>query len=239
MFKNAKFSTRPLYLQVRDALVQRIVLGEWKAGFALPNEFTLAQELGVSAGTIRKALDQLETEQIVLRKQGRGTFVNDQSSSEMAIRFSRILSPEGLRVEGRIVEKSVSRGLASEEEMRLLSLGRGHSVIRIERIHTYKDRPFMVESCRLPVHVFQSLPPDVGSYKICVLSQGNQVYLKSAREKVSAAMPTAGDAAELKIALNQPILLLERTIVAIDGRPVEWRRAVCAMGELTYVADIE
>lgn len=55
-----RFATRPLYLQVRDFLAERIARGEWKPGAAIPNEGDLAREFGISTGTIRKALDLLE-----------------------------------------------------------------------------------------------------------------------------------------------------------------------------------
>ena len=91
----SKFSTRPLYLQVRDALATRIAGGEWKPNAAIPNESDLAREFGVSSGTMRKALDLMEGERLLTRRQGRGTFVNDQSSEELAERFSNIHATGG------------------------------------------------------------------------------------------------------------------------------------------------
>ena len=77
-------SRRPLYLQVRDALLERITNGTWKPQMAIPNELELAREMGVSPGTMRKALELLEAEHLVTRRQGRGTFVNDQASEQLA-----------------------------------------------------------------------------------------------------------------------------------------------------------
>src|SRR3546814_11201727 len=69
---------RPLYAQVRTLLLQRLIEGIWKPGTALPSEMQLAQELGVSQGTVRKALDDLAAENLVVRRQGSGTFVPRQ-----------------------------------------------------------------------------------------------------------------------------------------------------------------
>ena len=66
---------RPLYAQVREHLVERIRSGEWKPGQLIPNEFEIAAEFGVSQGTARKAISELAAEGLVLRRQGRGTFV--------------------------------------------------------------------------------------------------------------------------------------------------------------------
>lgn len=238
MFKNSKFSTRPLYLQVRDALVQKIVTGEWKPGAALPNEFALAQDLGVSSGTVGKALDQMSEERIVVRRQGRGTFVADQSASEMAIRFSRIFSPDGLTVEGRIVKKSTSIEPATSEECDRLHLARGQRVIRLERIHLFRDKPFLIENCHLPEHMFRKTPDPIWAYRIYILAQDNKIFLKSAMERLRPRMPTQDEAGELGIDPTQPVLELDRTVIDMNGRPVEWRIGCCALGELSYYAEM-
>ena len=76
-----RFFTQPLYLQLRDALAERIARGEWKPGIAIPGEGDLARQLGVSKGTVRKSLDLLESEGLLSRRQGRGTFVIDPASA--------------------------------------------------------------------------------------------------------------------------------------------------------------
>ena len=81
----APLSNRPLYLQTRDAVAERIAKGIWKTGFAIPNEGDLAREFGVSVGTVRKALGLLEEQHILNRQQGRGTFVNDRGSENQPL----------------------------------------------------------------------------------------------------------------------------------------------------------
>src|SRR3972149_6571308 len=102
MATSARVSTKPPYLQLRDARAERISAGAWKPGAVIPNESDLAREFGVSAGTMRKALDMMEAERLLTRRQGRGTFVNDQSSDELAARFSNLRAPDGSRVCGEI-----------------------------------------------------------------------------------------------------------------------------------------
>ena len=102
-----RLAARPLYLQVRDVLVQRIVVGHWRPGATLPNETQLAQQLGISIGTVRKALDLMEMERIVTRRQGRGTFVNDFTSSETPLLFSAFYN-----FEGQSISVSPSIGIA-------------------------------------------------------------------------------------------------------------------------------
>ena len=116
------FSTRPLYLQLRDALAERVAAGEWKPGTAIPNEGDLAREFGVSAGTMRKALDLLEDEHLVTRRQGRGTFVNDQSSEEMAVRFCNVRNADGRRIVCKFKKLEISEQPANEDEQARLLL---------------------------------------------------------------------------------------------------------------------
>ena len=66
---------RPLYVQVMEIISKRIEKGEWGPGEVLPAEPKFAEELGVSQGTVRKALDNIARKKIVVRRQGRGTFV--------------------------------------------------------------------------------------------------------------------------------------------------------------------
>src|SRR3979490_1967836 len=98
MVSDQKFSMRPLYLQVRDLVLERITSGTWKAGAMLPAEVDLARELGISSGTVRKALDALEAEHVVSRRQGKGTFVNDSTAQALAGRYDNLRSKNGQRI---------------------------------------------------------------------------------------------------------------------------------------------
>ena len=135
-----RFSNRPLYLQLRDALAERIASGEWKPGSAIPNESDLAREFGVSAGTMRKALDLMEAERLLTRRQGRGTFVNDQTSDELAARFTNLRVPDGSRLCGEVRHVEVTEGRANDAECRRLRLRPDERVYRIHRAPS-RQRP--------------------------------------------------------------------------------------------------
>ena len=79
---------RPLYRQVYDILVRKIAEGAWKPGEMLPSEQALARELGVSHGTVRKVLDALTAENLLLRRQGKGTFVAEHNQDRALFRFA-------------------------------------------------------------------------------------------------------------------------------------------------------
>ena len=137
----SRFSNRPLYLQLRDALAERIAGGEWKPGSAIPNESDLAREFGVSAGTMRKALDLMEAERLLTRRQGRGTFVNDHTSDELSARFSSLRASDGSRVCGEVKTARSSRAPPTRWSANAWGCGRGDDIYRIHRTRHHKARP--------------------------------------------------------------------------------------------------
>ena len=145
---------RPLYLQVRDVLAERIAAGDWKPGTIIPNEGDLARELGVSPGTVRKALELMEAEFLVTRRQGRGTFVNDPWSNGSAVRFSRLRVGNGEQISDPSGPAQVTEGEANDIECVRLRLREQDPVYRIRRVHIHDDRPFMVETVSVPAALF-------------------------------------------------------------------------------------
>src|SRR5262245_61739232 len=143
-------SKNALYLQVRDALAQRIATGEWRPGTAVPNERDLAHEIGVSSGTVRKALELLEGERLISRRQGRGTVVNDPTSDQLVCRFIRLRTADGESISGEVASQSISKGAANEPECARLRLSAGDGVYRIRRVRQHGGRKFMVADIALP-----------------------------------------------------------------------------------------
>lgn len=232
-------STRPLYVQLRDALAERIASGTWKPGAAIANEGDLAREFGVSPGTMRKALDQMEHERLVTRRQGRGTFVNDQSLDEFSHRFINIRGPNGERLMGDVKSVEIAEGAANEMECARLSLRAGDRVYRIRRVRLVDELPFMLEEASMPATQFPGLEKkSSGTHRIVCLAQEYGILLGKAGERVSIATASPAVAEALSIAPGLPVAVLDRIVQAIDGQPVEWRTAWCHLGENHYLAQM-
>ena len=105
---------RPLYAQVRERLVERIRSGEWKPGQLIANEFEIAAEFGVSQGTARKAIGDLASEGLVVRRQGRGTFVVEHTPAHVLFRFFNLFDEAGAAVIPDSRDTRSSLALASE-----------------------------------------------------------------------------------------------------------------------------
>lgn len=230
-----RFTIRPLYLQVRDMLVERITGGVWRPGSGIPNEVDLSRELGVSVGTVRKALDVMEGEHLVTRRQGRGTFVNDQSSDELAQRFSRLCNQAGGLLPIEVLKSDVKLARANDEECDRLRLRPGEQVIRVMRVQAAGGQRKLLENIAMPESRFPGLTTRAQfPTRIVALSQQFGVLLGRAQEKVRATCATAGIADALGIAAGTALLELDRLVFAIDGKPVEWRSAVCQLAAGDY-----
>jgi GntR family transcriptional regulator len=235
-----RFSIEPLYAQVRRHLAERIRSGAWKPGAVLPNEQDLARELGVSPGTVRKALDTLEEAKLVIRRQGKGTFVLDQTSQELTVRFSNIRDREGRRVAGDMKLLARSTGEASESERAKLHLKPGDEVLRLVRLRTDDGQPFLYEEATLALGRFPGLDAScVEGERISALAQQHGIHLARSSEQVGISAAPAHAADALKIAVGTPVLKLDRIITAEDGSPIQWRIALCHLDKSkTYVAEI-
>src|SRR6185436_13790226 len=131
---NTRFQVKPLYMQVRDALLDRIKDGRWKPGASLPSEIDLYRQLGVSLGTLRKALGVLESEQLIVREPGRGTFVRDHQAAQALGRFNPIRGPDGVPLRGRVSSRQVKLAAPTPAERTALRLQSGERVVRIQRL---------------------------------------------------------------------------------------------------------
>jgi GntR family transcriptional regulator len=236
---SGRFLNRPLYLQLRDALAERIAGGEWKPGSAIPNESDLAREFGVSTGTMRKALDLMEAERLLTRRQGRGTFVNNHASDELSARFTNLRAADGSRVCGDIKLAEITEGTADKLECERLRLKAGDSVYRIHRIRHHKGQVYLVEDASLPAGVFPGLA-EKGNVadRIIVLAQEYGVLLGKAVERVSLGQASPTVAQTFGVAPGSPIMVLDRVVVALDGRPIEWRIGYCHLVDKYYMAEM-
>ncbi len=233
-------STTALYLQVRDLLAQRIVTGEWRPDSAVPNERDLAHEIGVSTGTVRKALELLETQKLVTRRQGRGTFVNDPASDESVCRFIRFRTVDGETLGGEVTSQTISEGTANELECSRLGLRAGDGVYRIRRVRSHKGRSFLVGDATLPAALFPRLAGkrDVPN-RIGALAPWNGMLLGSARERISICEPPADVRDLLDVASGTPVMLLDCVVFLLGThRPVSWRIAHVHLPDGYYLSEL-
>jgi GntR family transcriptional regulator len=231
---------RPLYRQVYDDLLRRIARGAWKPGEALPSEQALAREFGVSQGTMRKVLDVLAAENLLERRQGRGTFIAQNTQERTLFRFFRLARPGGERLTpARGVERVRVRASRTEDRSRL-GLAQGARVVEIERLRLVDGRPVIREIIVLPAALFPGLerhcPLPNTLYSLYQTHYG--ITIVSAVEELSATAATAEDAADLGVSPGDPLLMIDRIGLCLEDLKVEWRVSRVRTSDVVYAVTL-
>lgn len=234
---------RPLYLQVKDLLMQRLATGAWRPGEALPSEFGLAAEFKVSQGTVRKALDELAAQNLVVRQQGKGTFVARHTPQRALFHFFHLVADDGARAlpGSRVLSLRVAE--ADRGEARRLGLNPGTPVVRLKRVRLLGGEAAIFERIVLPASRFPNfvrrLPADVPNEVYRYYEDVYGITVARAVEKLKATGATAEEAKALGLSRGAPLLEIDRIAYALDGRPVEWRLSRCSTARHHYLSEIE
>lgn len=227
---------QPLYKQVYDLLTARLVEGYWKPSQLLPSEMQLAEELGVSQGTVRKALNQMVAEKMLQRQQGKGTFVAEHTQESDLFRFFRLREPHGEVLIPETVVLSSSRRKASKNEAEKLDLGSKTQVVELTRVRSIHDKPAIIEKVIQPLSVF----PDIDKhaelpnalYRLYQEKYG--ITIMSVDDEVRAVTIPEAYAHHLNLAEGSPVLMIQRSSITIDGRVVELSTAYCSSENFVY-----
>ena len=220
----------PLYRQIKGLITQSLQSGEWKPGDVMPSEMELAARYKVSQGTVRKAIDELAAENLVMRRQGKGTFVSTHHEPRALFRFLRLIPDEGVAhyPESKFID--VRRLRAPAEVARLLELKTGDAVIFIKRVQSFDAVPTIVEELWLPGLIFKGLTAErLVEYKGPMYGLFESEFgtrMIRAQEKIRAVACGADVAALLGVAPGTPLLCSERLSFTYGDKPVELRRGL-------------
>ena len=227
---------RPLYQQVKELLVERLIGGYWRPGDLLPSEFQLAAELGVSQGTVRKALDEMTADNLLVRRQGRGTFVAEHDQEHALFHFFNMTDRAGQPVvpESRVLRRS--QGAARKDEAAKLQIAVETPVIRITRVRSIGGKAAIFERLVLPCRLFPDLQErrDLPNTLYTLFARDYGVTVGKAVERLRAVTAAPDVARQLAIEPNHPLLEIDRVALALDGRPFEWRISLCHTAETAY-----
>ena len=221
----------PLYRQIKHSILQSLNAGQWKPGEPIPSEQELAARYHVSQGTVRKAVDELASENLLLRRQGKGTFVATHAGQQAQVRFLRLVPDHG-EADGpagrRIVE--CRRQRASADVARALALRGGDPVLQVRRVLSYGGVPTILEDVWLPAAPFKGLSAErldawTGPmYALFETAFG--VHMVRAEEKIRAVLPDAEQADLLAVVAGTPLLSVERVALTYHDAPMELRRGL-------------
>ena len=221
----------PLYQQIKGLMLNGLHVGEWRPGEPIPSEIELAQRFQVSQGTVRKAIDELAAENLLIRRQGKGTFVATHAEQKVRFRFLKLVPNNGERgSEGpatrRVVEcKSVR---APADVARALGLRSGEAVLLARRVLSFGGLPVVLEDIWLPAAYFKGLSADrLSSHQgpmYALFESEFNIRMVKADEKIRAVIATALQQELLNLAAGTPLLFVERVAFTYRDKPMELRR---------------
>ena len=223
----------PLYQQIKALILQSLQAGEWKPGESIPSEMDLAARFRVSQGTVRKAIDELASENLVVRRQGKGTFVATHAEQHLRYRFLKLMPDSGDREGEGPAQRTVlecRRVRAAAEVARALALRAGDAVLQVRRVLSFAGVPTILEDLWLPGNAFKGLSAErmagfVGpTYAMYEVEFG--VRMVRAEEKIRAVAADAPQAALLKVEPRSPLLSVERIAYTYSDTPMELRRGL-------------
>ena len=226
-------SFSPLYQQIKALILQSLQAGEWKPGEPIPSEMDLAARFRVSQGTVRKAIDELASENLVVRRQGKGTFVATHAEHQVQYRFLKLVPDSGdTDAEGPAQRTIVDckRQRASADVARALALRTGDGVLQVRRVLAYAGVPTILEDLWLPGAPFKGLTTERlrasrgPMYALFEAEFG--VRMVRAEEKIRAVLPDAQQAKLLDVAPGTPLLSVERVAHTYHDAPMELRRGL-------------
>src|SRR4051812_36131945 len=235
-------SFRPLYEQIKILLTQSLVSGEWKPGEAIPSEIELASRFRVSQGTVRKAIDELAAENIVVRRQGKGTFVASHAEPSYQYRFLRLLPDAGDKVHPQNLFFGLERAKAGPEAAHALGVKPGSTVLTFKRVMSFGARPIVLDDIVLPPGQFPGLTlAELEEFGGSVYSFYESVFgvrMIRAEERVRAVAADGLAAAHLKVDKGTPLLCVDRIAFTYGDKPVEWRHGLCVTEGFSYFNEL-
>lgn len=223
----------PLYQQIKDLILHSLQAGEWKPGESIPSEIDLAGRYRVSQGTVRKAIDELASGNLLVRRQGKGTFVATHAEDHVQYRFLKLVPDQGTPdsegpAQRRIID--CRRLRASADIARSLSLRSGDTVLQVRRVLAFAGTPTILEDLWLPASPFKGLTSErLASYDgpmYALFETEFGVRMVRAEEKIRAVLPEPAQAELLQVAASTPLLSVERVACTYNDTPMELRRGL-------------
>jgi GntR family transcriptional regulator len=232
----------PLYRQAKRALLAAIESGRYPAASALPNETALAAALDVSIGTLRHAVDELVAERIVVRRQGRGTYVATHTTERFVFQFFHVERSDGARDAPAVELLSFERGRLDDEAAAALARRAGDAAILIENRLSLQGRPVVYDRLTLPAALFRGLTErrlrERPSTIYHLYQTSFAITVVRATERVRAVHADRTASRVLGVAPASAVLQVRRTALTFNDKPVEYRVSTISTAQHDYVSTL-
>jgi GntR family transcriptional regulator len=231
---------QPLYRGVKRALLAALEEGGYAPGSALPSETELAASFGVSIGTVRRAVDELVADHLLVRRQGRGTFVATHDAERFLFQFFHVERADGHREVPQVELLSFQRQRLDEPDAaEALHLREGEAVLAVENRLTLQGRPVVHDRLVLPAALFRGLTEKRLAERPSTIYQLYQsefaITVLRAAERARAIAADRAAARVLGVPVGAPVMQVRRTALTFGDKPVEYRVSVINTARHDYV----
>lgn len=231
------------YQEVKQKITEDLVRGRYPMGQALPAEKDLSKELDVSIGTLRKAVDELVAEGIVVRRQGRGTYVVEHDLKRLLYYFFHVVKHDAeKKVYPKVELASLNSAVANKEEASKLQIKEGAPVWRITNRLSLEGRCVMIDQITLDKKRFKNLTRSdfvdrTGSiYQMYQAQYGQTVVRSSERLRSGLAGKQHGEWLDLNA--DSPVLIIRRVALGLQDDPIEWRVSTLNTTQHEYFSEL-
>jgi GntR family transcriptional regulator len=229
----------PLYRVVKRSLLRAIEDGRYPAGGALPSEAELAAQFGVSVGTLRHAVDELVAEHILVRRQGRGTFVAMHNADRFLFQFFHVERGDGLREIPRVDLVAFERVRMEDDAAEALGVKPGEPAIQVDNRLLLQGRAVIHDRLTLPALLFKGLNEKRLRERTSTIYHLFQtefgITVTQARERARAVGADRLAARILGLAPGTPVMQVRRTALTFGEKPVEYRVSTIDTAQHDYV----
>lgn len=219
----------PFYFQLKRLLSEEIETGRWLAGTRIRSEPSICEHFDVSRTTVRQALAELESEGLIRKEKGRGTFVAEKRSSSWLLQSSHGFYDEasrgGQKVSSRVLR--AERGLLPTWACHALDLSEGSEGVSLERVRWVDERIVMYVETHLPTDLAEAvLSADLENGSLYRTLEEKLGKVVCFGRRVVEAMVARDDLATiLEVEPGAPLLFVESISLDEEGRPFECYRA--------------
>jgi len=232
----------PLYKEAKRQMMGALTEGEWKPGEAIPSERRLSGRYGISIGTVRKAIDELVAENILIRQQGRGTYVASHNRDRLLFYFFHVVPEAGAKAYPEVRLLSFGRGKADRTEAERLAIAPADPVLRIRNLLSLGGAPIILDDIALPVARFPGLNERQFRTRASTIYNLYQeafgISVVKTSERLRAILADADAANLLMLPPAAPLLQIRRVAFTYNDDPVEYRVSRVNTAHHEYWADI-
>jgi len=230
-----------LYKEVQRKMLMALSAGEWQPGEAIPAEKRLCERFSVSIGTLRKAIDELVAEGILIRHQGRGTFVATHGRTQHWFRYFKVARHDQAKTYPSATLVSFSRSKGDREECGKLGLPSGSRVFQFTNMLSLDGEPALIDEITVPETLFAGLTRTQLEQRPSTLYNFYQsefgLNVIRIDERLRAAFADERHAELLGVEPGAPLLLVRRVAFSYNDQPVEWRLSFVNTERFEYCAN--